>query len=44
MDTSEVHGYAHSQLERDLETLLVEEDSAADLEMLQNELVRHGCD
>ena len=44
MDTSEVHDYVHSQLERDLETMVVEEESAADLEVLLNELGRHGYD
>ena len=42
MDTSEVHDYVHSQLERDLDTLVVEEEAAADLEVLLNELGRHG--
>ena len=44
MDTSEVHDYVHSQLERDLEILVAEEESAADLEVLLNELGRHGYD
>ena len=42
MMSAETHEYVHELLEEDLSLLVIEEESASDLQAMLNELDRHG--